>query len=253
MSDDVKAAARQQVAVKIQEAADQLQWLLKGEKLPEGDLPPDPSALLFTGHEDQKRAEAAVFGELIELVLPEIKLMAKPVRAFYAAREGDPHGDQAALSAFLGSQPLRHHQAEWLDVPAERLDGLGFNLGVPHDPKEAETGVLIGRDLWLLTDGRLVEVCAVGRWRLVSKRLHTQRAIITTRVIDAQDAVSAFPLEGVLINLRGHLHRDYGIKGLEPGPQLAERQARFDALLTEYTQLMTARTEGLRRVGDSPG
>jgi hypothetical protein len=64
--------------------------------------------------------------------------------------------------------------------------------------------------------------------------------------------VNEFPLDGVLINLRGYLHRDDALMRLEPRPQLAERQERFDALLTEYTRLMTARTEGLRRVGDSP-
>jgi hypothetical protein len=213
---------------------------------------PPPDALLFMARDAQNRAEAALFVELVELALPEIKLMARPVRGLYTCRDGDPHGDMAAVSAFLGSQPARHQQAEWLDVPGERLTGIGLNVGVPKDVKDGETGVLLGRDLWLLTDGRLVEVCCVGRWRIISKRLHLQRSIITTRPIDAHEAVHEFPLDGVLINLRGYLHRDYALMRMEPGPGLAERQARFDVLLKESARLMTARTEGLRHAGDSP-
>ena len=129
---------------------------------------------------------------------------------------------------------------------------INHHTGVPKDAKDGETGVLIDRDLWLLMDGRLVEVCSVGRWRIVSKRFHLQRSIITTRRIEGHEAVNEFPLDGVLINLRGYLHRDYALMRREPGPQLPERKERFDALLSEYTRLLTARTEGLRRVGDSP-
>ncbi|HYH94540.1 hypothetical protein [Hyalangium sp.] len=252
MAEDTNDAARQQVAAKVLETADQLARLLKGEKVPEADLTPTPDALLFIARDEQNRAEAAIFEELVDLVLPELKLMARPVRNMYATREGDPHGDMATILAFLGSQPVRHQQAEWLDVPGERLDGLGLHVGVPKDVKEGETGVLLDRDLWLLTDGRLVEVCCVGRWRIVSKRLHLQRSIITTRVIEGHEAVNVFPLDGVLINLRGYLHRDDALMRLEPGSNLAERRERFDALLTEYTRLMKTRTEGLRRAGDSP-
>jgi hypothetical protein len=252
MADEPKDVARQQVAARIVEAADHLTRLLHGEQGPEADATPTPDALLFMARDAQNRAEAAIFEELVELVLPEVKLMARPVRSLYTSRDGDQHGDMALVSAFLGSQPVRHHQAEWLDHPGERLAGLGLNVGVPKDVKDGETGVLLGRDLWLLTDGRLVEVCCVGRWRIVSKRLYLQRSVITTRLIEAHEAVNEFPLDGVLINLRGYLHRDYTLMRLEPGPQLDERQARFDVLLTEYTRLMTARTEGLRRVGDSP-
>lgn len=252
MAEDSKDAARKQAAAKVMETADQLARLLKGEQVPGAEQPPTPDALLFVARDEQNRAEAAIFEELVDLVLPEIKLVARPVRALYAVRESDPHGDMATVSAFLGTQPVRHQQAEWLDAPGERLSGLGLHVGVPKDVKEGETGVLLDRDLWLLTDGRLVEVCSVGRWRIVSKRLHLQRSIITTRMIEGHEAVNEFPLDGVLINLRGYLHRDYALMRLEPGPQLAERQERFDTLLTEYTRLMTARTEGLRRVGDSP-
>jgi hypothetical protein len=71
MAEDSNHAARQQVAAKVMETADQLARLLKGEKVPEADAPPTPDALLFVARDEQNRAEASIFGELVDLVLPE--------------------------------------------------------------------------------------------------------------------------------------------------------------------------------------
>ena len=100
------------------------------------------------------------------------------MRALYTSRNGDLHGDMAVVSALLGTRSARHCQAEWIELPGERLGGLGLNVGIPKDVKDGER--------------------------------------------------------------------------LEPSPQLGERQSCFDVLLTEYTRLMMAGTEGQRGVRDGP-
>jgi hypothetical protein len=240
-------STRKKIEEKALQTIDELERLLKGEKLPGGNALPDPGALLYVALDERQRAEASVLEELIDIVLPELGLMARSIRAHYTSQD-----EVGEVEALAGTQPARHRQAEWLDVPGHRLQGSRPFLGAAKDSREGETGMLISHDLWLLTDGRLVEVCAVARTHLVSKRLLKHWAILETHVAKAQEAVADFPFEGMLMSLRSQLHLNPPALKDKHVPDLAERQVRFDAVVTQYTNLVSSFAEDLRRAGDSP-
>lgn len=240
-------STRKQIEQQALETIDELERLLKGERRPDGYPLPDPGALLYVALDNRQRAEAAVLEELIDIVLPELGLMAKTLRSHYSSQDEVGEGELLA-----GTQPARHQKAEWLDVPGHRIQGSRPFLGSAKDLQEGETGMLIGHELWLLTDGRLVEVCAMARTRLVSKRLLKQWTILETHVIQAIEAVADFPFEGMLMSLRNQLRLNQPALADKHVADLAERQARFDAVVTAYTDLVSSFAEDLRRAGDSP-
>jgi hypothetical protein len=240
-------STRKQIEQQALETVHELERLLKGEQLPGGSPLPDPGALLYVALDERQRAEAAVLEELIDLVLPELPLMARPLRAHYTSQD-----EVAEVEALAGTQPARHRQAEWLDVPGHRIAGSRPFLGAARDSQEGETGMLISHGLWLLTDGRLVEVCAMARTRLAGKRLLQQWALLETRVVQPLEAVADFPFEAMLLNLRGQLRLNAPELQDKHVADLSERQASFDAVVTAYTHLVSSFAEDLRRAGDSP-
>lgn len=194
-------------------------------------------------------AQAALLEECIEIVLPESRLLAQPLR--HAFRAGGGGEDVTPLEAVLGSLPARHRQAEWLDQPGIVLV-IQQDLP-PTDAVEGDTGVLLRRGYCLLMDGRLIEVSEMQTWRMRDQAHHrTGSTIVGTRVVKAEDVVNGAGVEIPLEHLRGEL--DHGFKVLEGRhvPDLAERRARFDALLAEYSRLLENHLAALKRLGDSP-
>ena len=257
-SDDIKPltpeereAAREEIAQQILETAGLLERALKGEKLPEGMFVLDPAGALYSRIEERAKAEAAVVEELIDIVLPELRLMAKPVRVICALEEDEQQ--QARLAELFGSLPARQRQAEWLDVQglhlAGNLDHLGMFSGFePHD-----SGVVTGRRLFLLVDGRLVEVHQAGTWSAQDRTINKSTAlIVATRVVKAVEVMRDYELVDMIMALRNVLHLDLKVLKDRHVPDLADRQARFDAIVGEYTKLVTEHAEQLRRVGDNP-
>jgi hypothetical protein len=240
-------STRKTIEQKALQTVDELERLFKGEKLPGGYPLPDAGGLLYVALDERQRAEASVLEELIDIVLPELGLMARTIRAHYTSQD-----EVGEIEALAGTQPARHRQAEWLDVPGQRLHGSRPFLGAAKDSQEGETGMLIRHELWLLTDGRLVEVCAMARTRLENKRLLKQWAILETHEVTALEAVADFPFEGMLMNLRGQLHLNQPALEGKHVPDLAERQARFDAVVKAYTDLVSSFDYDLRQAGDSP-
>lgn len=238
---------RKEIEQKALQAVGELERLFK--ETPKGEsIPlPSPDALLYVSLDELQRAEASVLEELIDIVQPELGLTARILRAHYSSQD-----EVAEVEPLAGTQPARHRQAKWLDAPGHRIAGSRPFLGAAKDPQEGETGMLISHDLWLLTDGRLVEVCAVARTQFVSKRLLKQWALLETHVARPQEAVADFPFARMLMNLRGLLHLEQpGLEGKHV-EDLAERQARFDAVMKEYTDMVSTFAEELRRAGDSP-
>ena len=240
-------STRKNIEKQALQTIDELERLIKGEKLPGGDPLPTPDALLYVALDSRQRAEASLLEELIDLVLPELGLRARTIRAHYSSQD-----EVGEVEALAGTQPARHRQAEWLDVPGHRIHGSRPFLGAAKDAQEGETGMLISHDLWLLTDGRLVEVCAVARTHLVNKRLLKQWAILQTQVLEPLAAVADFSFEGMVMSLRSQLHLNLPDLKDRHVPDLAERQARFDVVATAYTDMVSTFAEDLRRAGDSP-
>jgi hypothetical protein len=252
MSPEEKAAARAEVGQKVVDAISQLEGALKGESPSDEAFQSDPTFQLLQKVDAHDRALAGVLEELIDIALPEVRLMARPVRATFVR---DPEGnrvDLTDLEAFAGSAPARYGQADWLDVAGHRLEGGMNSIGFVKEAQEGDRGLSHGHALFLLVDGRLVAVEAVGAWLAIEKRFHTQNTIIRTRTLTALEAVKEFNFPMMIMSLRSQLHLDFTFLAGKHVPDLSERRARFDSIVAEYTKLIGAQAEGLRRAGDNP-
>jgi len=248
-----KDAEREAVAQRVEQTSNALESLLKEVgALSEGYDPGafDPTTVLYDKHEARLQAEAAILEEACDIVLPEIKLVAKPIRAAFS----EPSENLAELETLCGSLAARHRQADWLDVPAFHLDGSTNFLGAFTDAQDGDTGVHTSKAYYLLVDGRLIEVHALGTWAVIGNELRdVRRTIVSSREMTPKEVVGEIHLTDLFMKLRLSLH--LSLKGLEGQhvPDLRERRARFDEILTQYTTLVQRLAEGLRRVGDSPG
>lgn len=257
LTPEEREALREEAAERIIETAGLLQALIekrrKGEPASE-ETPAvrDPARRLMEANERRLAAEASLLKELLELVLPESRLLARPIRSDFAPQS--PEEDPAPLEALFGSLPARYRQAEWLELPALPLHSERELLGAFTDAREGDTGASLARVYWALMDGRLVEAHLVGTWKVSAGQLKpTGQTLVGTRVVEALDVVRAVSgLADIALHLRHALHEDYKVLEGKHVPDLAERQARFDALLEDYQKLVVAQAEGLRRVGDSP-
>jgi hypothetical protein len=249
---DPKQAEREAAAQPEKQTADELENLMKdsgGLGADPDSKAFDPTPVLYERHDARLQAEADILEEACDIVLPEIKLVAKPIREAYS----EPSENLAELEALCGALPARHRQAEWLDVPAFHLDGATNFLGAFTDAKDGDTGVHTSRAWYLLVDGRLVEVHALGTWAVVGTEMRdVRRTIISTREVMHKEVVSEVHLTDVFMKLRLALHmRLPGLEG-QHVPDLAERRARLDQILLQYMTTVHEFGKALRNVGDSP-
>ena len=257
MGQESKRDDQQAVVKQIHETVEELQRLLQGkEPRPTGstgelpDLAPRDVLKQFWG---VASAKAGLLSELIELVLPEVKWTAKPIRSF------DKVMDPArvhALETLFGSVPARLRAQSWLDVPAVRL--LGGRA--PKDPQGAtaqDTGLILGQELYLLVDGRLALVDCVGTWAVGPHRtLLADSIIVRARVVDGEELFRHVTAEldfmFILKALHRLLHDEHPGRAQPPCADLSERRARMEALTVELGEVLEQHAARLRRVGDSP-
>jgi hypothetical protein len=254
-SAEEKEAERKAIEEEVLEAARELEQALTEANVLSDDFDPqapDPTFQLYEQHEAQLQAEAAVLEEACDIVLPEIKLVAKPIRAAFM-EDSEPSENLAEFEALCGSLPARYRQTDWLDVPGFHLEGAMNCLGAFTDAKDGDSGVLTGKAYYLLVDGRLVEVHDLGTWRVTGNELRvTRRTIVSAREVTAKEVVAQVRLTDLFMKLRHSLH--LSLKALEGQhvPDLAERQKRFDEIVVQYMDIVKGQSEALRRVGDSP-
>jgi hypothetical protein len=251
-TNEEKEAEREAAAQRVEQTSDALESLLRDAGKLSAEFDPnavDPTMVLWEKHDARMQAEAAILEEAIDLVLPEIKLVAKPIRQAFS----EPSENLAELETLCGALPARHRQADWLDVPAFHLDGATNFLGAFTDAQDGDTGVHTSKAYYLLTDGRLVEVHALGTWAVVGTEMRdVRRTIISTREVMPKDLVTESHLTDVFMKLRHALHMSLqGFEG-QHVPDLAERRARLDEIVTQYMRCVQRFAENLRRVGDSP-
>lgn len=245
-------AEHEALAQRAEQTSTALESLLKeAGVLSEGYDPGafDPSSVLLDKFESRLQAEAAILEEACDIVLPEIKLVAKPIRTAFS----EPSENLEELEKLCGTLPARHRQADWLDVPAFHLDGATNFLGAFTDAQDGDTGIHMSKAYYLLVDGRLVEVHGVGSWAVVGTELRdVRRTIVSSREVTHKEVVNDANVADVFMKLRHSLHMSlHGIEGKHV-PDLGERRARFDEIVMQYTSLVQRFAEGLRRVGDSP-
>lgn len=212
---------------------------------------PDPTLALYEQHEARLQEEAAILDEACAVVLPEIKLVAKPIREAFT--ESEPSENPAELEALSGSLPARYRQTDWLDLPAFQLDGATNYMGAFTDAQDGDSGVFTSKGYYLLVDGRLAEVHGLGTWRVTGNDLrNTRHTIISTREVTSKEVVSDSSMTDLFMKLRRSLH--LGLEALEGQhvADLSERRKRLDEIVVQYIAIVKGLAEGLRRVGDSP-
>jgi hypothetical protein len=253
-SAEEKEAERPAVDEQAPQAAESIEQLLKDATVLDGSFTAgvlDPTFQLYDHHEARLQAEAAILEEACDIVLPEIKLVAKSIRASFM--DSEPSESLPELEALCGSLPARHRQAEWLDVPAFHLDGAMNFLGAFTDAQDGDSGVLSSKAYYLLVDGRLIEVHALGTWRVTENELRdTRRTIVSTREVTAKEVVGEVSLTDLFMQLRNSLHLSSAALEGQHAPDLVARQTRFDEIVEHYIDLLKQHGEGLRRVGDKP-
>jgi hypothetical protein len=249
--DEERKNARGELTSKLLETVNELERLLQGHEGPDRPME-DPRDEAFWSSlrslESVVEAKARLLSELIELVLPAAKLLARPIRSF--DKVSDPARVQA-LEALFGSMPTRARTAPWLDQPAVCL--LGDK--VPADmslARAGDSGIIQARELFLLLDGRLASVESVGTWRIVDQRLLADTTIVRASEVTPDEVIRESSLMHLLVFLRDLLRDNNPALEGQRIPGLAERRERFDALVADLGRAMEAHVVHLRRVGDSP-
>jgi hypothetical protein len=110
--------------------------------------------------------QGELLARLIRLVLPELK------RAqCFSIREGVRQSGRLAEKLLrewesrLGTVPARLKDVKWLDEPAYPLIRDPAVRGI-EDAQPGDSGVIIGRELYLLRDGRMGLIDLTGMWRI---------------------------------------------------------------------------------------
>lgn len=198
--------------------------------------------------------QAQLLTRLVPLALPELKrLPLLPIREVVCKPWGLPEETLHELEARLGSHPARVRKAKWLDArgyPLGRDDAL---RGV-ENARPGETGAILGRELYLLEDGRLglVEVVGTWVWKMGLHHYDTVTTVGDAQLIEADRAVKEFSLPDLVASLQGILWFD---RAMSVGPaslDLEARRDRFMALVKELSKATSAYNERIRRVGLGP-
>ncbi|HZH79055.1 MAG TPA: hypothetical protein VEY88_23715 [Archangium sp.] len=197
--------------------------------------------------------QAGLLSRLIPLALPELKrFQLAPIREAVRRAEGLPEVMLKDLETRLGTYPMRVRQEKWLEARAYALVREHSLRGV-WDGRPGDTGPLLGRELYLLPDGRLGFVEVMGLWRLKGEvDYDCVLTLADAELIEPLDAVRSFPLHRLLGTLRSVLWFDTGHPIEPPEPELEARRTRFMALVGELSKATLSYTERLRRAGLGP-
>lgn len=175
---------------------------------------------------------------------------AQPLRATALHNQDLSEQELETLNGWLGVVPARVRQFEWLEAPAIRLAADAPLRGL-HAAQADESGVLLGRSLHALTDGRLALLHLVGTWTNPNKMARMVTTIADAQLIEPWVALQHFPLHRLLGALRSCLwDKSPSEDKAARAPDLEARRARFTTLIADLDAATRAHRERLRRVGD---
>lgn len=202
--------------------------------------------------------QAQLLTRLIPLAVPELKrIPLLPIRETVCRSWDLPEELLRDLEARLGSHPARVRRAKWLDARGYPL-GRDDSLRGVESARPGETGAILGRELYLLEDGRLglVEVVGSWVWKMGLHHYDTVTTVGDAQLIDAERAVREFPLPSLVAGLHGILWFDLHVVNpgppVPPDPEFEVRRDRFVALVKELSKATSAYNERIRRVGLGP-
>ncbi|MDY7227591.1 hypothetical protein [Hyalangium rubrum] len=204
-------------------------------------------------HDGLQQVEAELLSRLIRLVLPELKrLTLFPIRDVVRKPRGLPEKLLQEWEARLGSVPARIREAKWLDeraYPLERGDSI---RGIEEARKE-DSGVISGRTLYLLGDGRLGLIELSGLWKMKAPgQYDTLSTFADAELIEPLRAVKEFHLHDLVASLRYILWNDRGMSSGPPEADLELRRSRFTATVKDLSKAAIAYTDRIRRAGIGP-
>jgi hypothetical protein len=204
-------------------------------------------AVLDYGQEEHD-AKAGILEELMDLILPEARAIAQPIRA--------PSPEDAKAVERLEQQfgvAVREQAASWLNEPAIRLAGAS-RLLEPRKSAPTESGGVLRRELFMLCDGRLVTLETVNTWYMEDARRVTGDTLVGAREVSAAEVLRLFDFVTVLKALLECLF-DGAAALKQKGEQamaIVERSGRFFTIIAQVAVGMKENADRLRRAGDTP-
>jgi hypothetical protein len=197
--------------------------------------------------------QAGLLSRLIPLALPELKrFQLAPIRDVVRECRGLPEVMLKDLETRLGTYPMHVRQERWLEAHAFAL-ARDHNLRGVWNGRPGDTGPLLGRELYLLPDGRLGFVEVMGLWRLKGEVDYDSiLTLADAELIEPLEAVRRFPLHRLLSTFQNILWSDRAHTLDSPAPDLEARRHRFTALVAELSKATVSYTERLHRAGLGP-
>ncbi|WP_257450299.1 hypothetical protein [Archangium lipolyticum] len=198
--------------------------------------------------------QGQILTRLIHLALPELRRFQRTsIREIIRNSNGLPEEMLRELEARLGTHPARVRRMKWLEASGYII-GRDYAVRGAENARPGESGMIQGRCLVLLEDGRLglIEVVGTWVWRMGLSHYDTLTTVGDAELIDPVRAVREFPLAGLITSLRSILFYDDSTPLGPPGPELLARRERFMATVKELSKATAAYVERSRRAGSGP-
>ncbi|HYH95419.1 hypothetical protein [Hyalangium sp.] len=197
--------------------------------------------------QEEHEAKAGILQELMDLLLPEAKAIAQPIRSKTASDARSPE----ALEQQFGVT-VREHAVDWLSEPAVRLAGLSRRLE-PRTTSPSESGGELRRELFLLTDGRLVTVETVTTWFIKDAQRVGDDTLVGARAVDSAEALRSYDFVSILKVMLETLFdgAEFLKERHQQSPDIVERSGRFFTIIAQVAVSMKENADQLRKVGDT--
>jgi len=243
MSDDLKRPAQ---SAPSQETASPMSTLGDQEQFTPQLAREFFLSVLDYGQEEHE-AKAGILQELTDLLLPEARAIAQPIRA--KSSENEPSPEQ--LEQQFGVT-VRERSVSWLKEPAVRLSGTSRRLE-PRTGSSTDSGGELRRELFLLTDGRLVTVETVATWQLKDSQRVGGDTLVGAREVEPSEALRSYDFVSILKVMLETLFdgAEYLKDRNEQSPDIVERSGRFFTIIAQVAVSMKENADQLRKVGDT--
>jgi hypothetical protein len=197
--------------------------------------------------------QAELLSRLLRLTLPELKhIPLFSVREVSCKSGRFSEKQMRDWEARLGTVPTRVRQARWLDDPAYPLLRDPAVRGI-EDAQPGDSGVIIGRELYLLGDGRLGLIDLTGMWMIKADGTYdTLTTLADAHLIEPSHAVREFHLQDLVATLRYILWNDRGTPLASRDAETEARRARFLATVKDLSKATAAYVDRIRRAGIGP-
>ncbi|MFL5345137.1 MAG: hypothetical protein ACJ8AT_10095 [Hyalangium sp.] len=203
-------------------------------------------SVLDYGREEHE-AKAGIIEELVDLLLPEAAAIAQPIRP---KNTEDARAPEALEQQF--GVTVRERAATWLQEPAVRLAWMTRKLE-PRQSSPDQSGGELRRELFMLTDGRLVTVETVGTWYLKDSLRVSGDTLVGAREVDPEEVLRNYDFVSILKVMLETLFDGAAALKLrdKQSPDIVERSGRFFTIIAQVAVSMKENADQLRKVGDT--